>query len=77
GDQWNGSTVAYTNNKVNQTSYKGEYISTGQTATTFEAMLAEVLDEMVFYETKKYVWQHLVSFASSTLKDPFIYLKPL
>ncbi|HEM3180323.1 hypothetical protein [Streptococcus suis] len=76
GDQWNGSTVAYTNHQVKQTSYKGEYISTGQTATTFEAMLAEVLDEMVVYETKKYGWQHLVSFASSTLTDPFIYRKP-
>ncbi len=54
GDQWNGSTVAYTNHQVKQTSYKGEYISTGQTATTFEAMLAEVLDEMVVYETK--IW---------------------
>ncbi|WP_156010849.1 hypothetical protein [Streptococcus ruminantium] len=76
GDQWNSSTIAYTNHQVKKEAYEGKYVRTIKEVTPFEVMLAQVMDEMVAYESKKYGWQHLITFGSSALTDPFIYQKP-
>lgn len=76
GDDWHSGTVAYTDHQEKGRYFKGHYFQTSPNATSFEAMLAEVMEELVHYESKKYGWQHLISFSNSPMTDPFRYRKP-
>lgn len=74
GSQWDGDTVLYTNHEtVHSGKYSGKYFVTGEAARPFEAMLAEVMDEMVAYESEKYGQQHLIGFANGPQTDPLEY----
>ncbi|MBP2622323.1 hypothetical protein [Streptococcus oricebi] len=76
GDDWNSGTVAYTNHQEQAQPFKGKYFVSKSSANSFEVMLAQVMEELVQYETDKYGWQHLLSFANSAFNDPFDYRKP-
>ncbi len=74
GDGWSSDTVAYTDNETERSGqYEGEYFSTGQEAGAFEAMLTQVMDEIVAYESEKYGEQHLIGFANDPSTDPLEY----
>lgn len=73
GSYWNPDTIAYTNNKDYRSSYEGEYFKTVEGASPFEALLADVMDKLISYETKKYKHQSLITFSTSTSTDPFEY----
>ncbi|MGT2832915.1 hypothetical protein [Streptococcus halotolerans] len=75
GDDWNSGTVAYTNHQQKPQRFKGNYFSTSSDANSFETVLAEVMEEVIHYESKKYGWQHLISFSNSPMTDPFLYHK--
>lgn len=73
GDDWHPDFVAYTNLLYNDgMDYQGEFLYTNG-ANAFETVLAEVLDTMVHYETRKYGAQRPVSFFNTSLMDPFEY----
>ncbi len=71
GSEWMEDTIMYTNNKdKDKNTFKGEYISTTSEATSFEAMLAKVMNHLISYEVKKYHEQHSISFINSPETDP-------
>jgi len=70
GDEWSAETVAYTDhNQVLRNGYQGEYFVTTEEATNFESILAQVMDQLVKYETDKYKCQRLVSFVCDPTID--------
>lgn len=74
GYEWNDDTVAYTDHSVSRPSaYVGRYFATTQGASRFEALLADVMDEIVSYESDKYKEQRLIAFANDPSNDPFVY----
>lgn len=75
GVDWQASTVAYTDEKYQDAhlSYSGEYLYAKDGASPFEIMLANVGDELIAYETKKYETQRLVAFSNQPSTDPFTY----
>lgn len=73
GSNWNPDTIAYTNNRNYSNSYEGEYFKTVKGASPFEVLLADIMDRLISYETKKYNCQSLITFFSSTSIDPFEY----
>ena len=70
-------TIAYTDNTDTRNEgkgYDGTYFYTdGQEASETEDIIAEILDKMVEYESKKYNEQKFVSVMIDRLKDPFDY----
>lgn len=74
GVEWEDVTVAYTDHmQKEKNSYQGEYMYTTQEATPFEAMLAEVGDQIITYESQKYKEQRLVAFSNWPTTDPMDY----
>lgn len=74
GVEWEAMTVAYTDIEHDEvTGFEGEYLSTTEDATPFEAMLAEVGDLALRYETERYGEQRLVAFSNWATTDPFEY----
>lgn len=74
GVEWEDVTVVYTNEKYPERSgFQGEYMYTTKDATPFEAMLAQVGDKMIEYESKRYKQQKLVAFSNWPTTDPFDY----
>lgn len=74
GQEWDASTVAYTDEQgERKVSGQGTYFTTTEDATTFERLLADVMDRIVSYESWKYKEQRLVSFANDPSLDPFEY----
>lgn len=74
GSEWQDDTIEYTNHiNADKSKYEGEYIYTKENATPFEAMLAEIADRMMEYETNKYNSQKLITFSNSAITDPFDY----
>ncbi len=74
GVEWEDVTVTYTNNKYpERNSYQGEYMYTTEDASPFEAMLCEVGDKIIEYETERYKEQRLVAFSNWPTTDPFDY----
>ena len=71
GVEWEDVTVAYTDNKYpERNSYQGTYMVTTADATPFEAMLAQVGDHIIEYETNRYRQQRLVAFSNWPTTDP-------
>ena len=74
GVEWEDVTVVYTDRKYpERANYQGTYLRTTQDASPFEAMLCQVGDEMIAYETKRYKQQRLVAFSNWPTTDPFDY----
>lgn len=73
GTSWRGETTAYTNHMREEEPYTGRYYSASQDAGRFESMLAELLDVLTVYESRKYQKQHLLSVVSEPATDPFDY----
>lgn len=74
GVEWEDVTVAYTNEKYpERASYSGTYMYTTSDATPFEAMLCQVGDKIIEYETERYKQQRLVAFSNWPTTDPFLY----
>lgn len=74
GQEWNASTVAYTDHRsIHPSSYHGVYFTTSDDSSPFEAMLAQIMDRLILYETKKYKTQRLISFINDPQNDPFAY----
>jgi len=77
GVEWEDTTVAYTNDKYKNDDrynhYDGKYMYTAEGASPFEALLAQVGDRLIEYESKRYKVQKLVSFSNWPTTDPFDY----
>ena len=73
GVEWEDTTVAYTNNKYTDKTYRGTYVSSTAEASAFEVMLAMVGDSIITYETNKYKTQRLLAFSNWPTTDPFEY----
>lgn len=74
GVEWEDVTVTYTNHKnPEKDSYTGKYMTTTEDATPFEAMLAEVGDNIIEHETERYGEQKLIAFSNWPTTDPFSY----
>ena len=65
GVEWEDTTVAYTDHmQDHKNQYHGKYMTTTEEASPFEAMLAQVGDKIIEYETQTYKSQRLISFAN-------------
>ncbi len=74
GVEWEDVTVTYTNHKYpGRNQYAGTYLYTTEDASPFEAMLCEVGDKMIAYESGRYKTQRLVAFSNWPTTDPFDY----
>ena len=74
GVEWEDVTVTYTNHKYpERNQYQGTYMYTTEDASPFEAMLCEVGDKIIEYESKRYKQQRLVAFSNWPTTDPFDY----
>lgn len=74
GVEWDAYTVSYTDHhSADKDNYQGKYMFTTDDATPFEAMLAQVGDKLIEYESKKYKDQRLVAFSNWATTDPFEY----
>ena len=74
GVEWEDVTVAYTDQKYpERNQYQGTYLATTPDATPFEAMLCQVGDQIITYESKRYKQQRLVAFSNWPTTDPFDY----
>ena len=74
GVEWEDVTVAFTNeSNPGRSQYRGAYMVTTEDATPFEAMLAQVGDSIISYETGRYREQRLVAFSNWPTTDPFLY----
>jgi len=74
GVEWEAETVSFTDHIQNSNNYyKGNYMYTTNEATPFEAMLAQVGDKIIEYESKKYKTQRLIAFSNWPTTDPFEY----
>ena len=74
GVEWEDVTVAYTNHKYpERDQYSGTYLYTTEDASPFEAMLCEVGDKIIEYESNRYKQQRLVAFSNWPTTDPFEY----
>lgn len=71
GVEWEDTTVAFTDHmQDDKNSYTGKYMYTTPEASPFEAMLAQVGDKIIDYETKKYSQQRLIAFSNWPTTDP-------
>ena len=81
GVEWEDVTVVYTDEKYKNNekynSYTGQYMYTTEEASPFEAMLAQLGDKIIEYESKKYKTQKLVAFSNWPTTDPFYYPKEI
>ncbi|MBM6830186.1 hypothetical protein H9X85_11425 [Anaerotignum lactatifermentans] len=74
GVEWEDVTVVYTDHKYpDRNQYIGTYMYTTPEASPFEAMLCEVGDKIIEYETNRYKQQRLVAFSNWPTTDPFDY----
>ena len=77
GVEWEDVTVVYTNEKFKENdkynAYYGKYMYSTAGATPFEAMLAQVGDQVIEYESQRYKTQKLVAFSNWPITDPFTY----
>lgn len=74
GDEWNQETITYIDKTLDsKPSYKGDYVSTSVESTNFEKMMAEIVETIIGYETRKYHEQRPISVNSTFLMDPFKY----
>lgn len=74
GSDWEPYTLAYTDNKTdNPDSYSGDYFQTGPESTRTETVFAQLMDEVMEYETRRYRVQRPVGFSNAVSSDPLTY----
>ena len=73
GVEWETSIVTYTNQLNEGRQYNGDYLYTSPDASPFEALLCEVGDRLIEYETERYGQQRLIAFSNWPTTDPFSY----
>lgn len=74
GNSWTPNVIAYTDNSnKNNDSFSGKYIFTTKDSSPFENLLAEVMNDILLYESQRYKEQRLVSYISEPSTDPFEY----
>ncbi|RCW77050.1 hypothetical protein [Saliterribacillus persicus] len=74
GDEWNQDLLAYIDQTLDPSAaFNGNYVTTTSEATTFEVMMAEIIEDIVVYESRKYDTQRPVSVNSALIMDPFKY----
>lgn len=74
GIEWEDVTVVYTDRKYpERNQYQGTYLYTSPDASPFEAMLCEVGDKIIEYESERYKQQRLIAFSNWPTTDPFEY----
>lgn len=74
GVEWEDVTATYTDHKYPERNhYQGTYLYTTEDASPFEAMLCQVGDKIIEYETGRYHQQRLVAFSNWPTTDPFVY----
>lgn len=74
GSEWDGDMIAYTDHStVNPDNYNGDYFYTAEGSTSFEAVLARVMDRIISYEADKYNAQRIIGFINDPLTDFLIY----
>lgn len=74
GVEWEDVTVVYTDRKYpERNQYRGTYLYTSPDASPFEAMLCEVGDKIIEYESERYKQQRLIAFSNWPTTDPFEY----
>ena len=74
GVEWEDVTVTYTDHKYpDKEPYQGTYLSATEDASAFESMLAQVGDQIIAYESRRYKQQRLVAFSNWPTTDPFLY----
>ncbi|MEG2678727.1 MAG: hypothetical protein RR949_02240, partial [Oscillospiraceae bacterium] len=74
GVEWEDTTVAYTDETYpERNTYQGTYLYTSPEASPFEAMLAQVGDRLIEYETARYGSQRLLAFANWPTTDPLLW----
>lgn len=74
GVEWEPSTVAYTDHQESaRRGFEGRYLRTTEDATPFETMLAQLGDEVIGYESRRYGEQRLVAFSNWPSTDPLEY----
>ena len=70
GADWNPDTIAYINNNVNMPdNFTGRFFSTTKEANRFEVMLAQVMEDAISYETRRFKSQRPISFIANPLTD--------
>lgn len=78
GVEWEAPTVAFTDMmQEDRAAFAGDYLATTADASPFEAMLAQVGNEVFRYETDRYGTQRLVAFSNWPTTDPFTYPEAL
>ncbi|MEG2454928.1 MAG: hypothetical protein RSC08_01645 [Oscillospiraceae bacterium] len=78
GVEWEDTTVAYTDKMLPENNvYRGTYLYTSPDASPFEAMLAQVGDQLIEYETAQYRTQRLLAFTNWPTTDPLQWSKPV
>ncbi len=71
GVEWESVTVEFTNHMQDRlTSYKGKYMYTVDKSSPFEAMIAQIGDKIIDYESDRYAQQRLVAFSNWPTTDP-------
>lgn len=74
GSEWDSGNIAYTNEStLYPETYEGTYFSTSEGSNRFEALMAEIMDRIVKYESDKYKEQRLIAFINDPGNDPFEY----
>lgn len=74
GMDWEPATVIYTDQmETERNHFAGAYLYTTSGATPFEALLADVGDELISYESRRYQSQRLLAFSNGPMTDPFTY----
>lgn len=63
GAEWFPDTISYTDHRtLHPSTYQGTYFKTTEGSTIFEAVMAQVMDEIASYESNKYRTQRPVGF---------------
>lgn len=75
GDEWNQDMISYLDHTLNDdnTRFTGQYIQTVPEATSFEKLMAALVDDMLRYESNKYQTQRPIAVNSTFVMDPFEY----
>ena len=71
GSEWDPDTVVFMNHFVPELpdSFEGEFFSSAEDASRFEVMLAQIMDDVTSYETRRYKTQRPISFIASPMID--------
>ena len=78
GVEWEAPTVIYTDRThEGMGTYHGSYVSSTSEASACEIMLAQVGDDLMGYESKRYKQQRLLAFSNWPTTDPMSYPLPL